>query len=70
MIKIKVVDIPDDAGETLEMAEMGNGYIQPSFGQDTAYLQKVADHMAEMEIRTDDLLLATYSKTGTVCIHL
>ena len=65
MIKIKVVDIPDDAGDTVKTAEMGGGFLQPSFGQDTATLQAVVDHVAGMEIRPDDLLLATYAKTGT-----
>jgi len=65
MIKIKVVNIPDDAGDTVKAAEMGGGFLQPSFGLDTATLQAVVDHVAGMEIRPDDLLLATYSKTGT-----
>ena len=65
MIKIKVVEIPDDAGETMKVAEMGGGFLQPSFGLDSASLQAVVDHVRGMEVRPDDLLLATYAKTGT-----
>jgi len=65
MIKIKVVEVPDDAGETMKMAEMGDGFIQPYFDQDAESLQRISDHLLGMTIRPDDVLLATYSKTGT-----
>jgi len=70
MPEVKIFEFKDDGGDVVKFADIGDGFVQPTFEQEAAQLQVVVDSVAGYEVRTDDIFLATFAKTGTSCFKV
>ncbi|XP_052799242.1 sulfotransferase 1B1-like [Mya arenaria] len=61
----KLIMVADDGGETLEFAQLKNGLRQPHFNKTANEIQEIFEHVPETPCRDDDIMLATFAKTGT-----
>ncbi|XP_052802825.1 sulfotransferase 1B1-like [Mya arenaria] len=61
----KLITVADDGGETLEFMQLKNGLRQPPFNMTADEIQEIFEHVPETPCRDDDIMLATFPKTGT-----
>ncbi|XP_052799253.1 sulfotransferase 1B1-like [Mya arenaria] len=61
----RLITVADDGGETIVFAQLKNGLRQPHFNKTADEFQDIFEHVPETPCRDDDIMLATFPKTGT-----